>query len=267
MPPSSDTVTKRKPRAWRAGHRALERGHRLRAVATSVVEEHDAPLGAARRDPPHDRVDPRAPPVFAVEVRESYDVTAPGQMFVGPLLGIVDSGRHRRVRRPHEPGTDCDGAGDRALRQRDLERPLPVGDRREIRVREGVVPELEALTVQRADDIRVARHLASDDEECRRDSQAPERGRDPRSPARVGAVVEAERNLVAGGATIRDEPLAVPDQDRAGGRQRAGSAANRSCAAPGRSGGEALDPEQDDKRQEEEAEEDPAGGGSPAGAT
>ena len=204
-----------------SGHCALERSHRLRAVTSSVVEEHDAALGAARCDPAHDRVDPRTPPVLAVEIRERDHVSPASQMLVGPLLGIVDGGRHRRVRRPDEPGTDSDGAGDRALRQRDLQRPLPVGDGREIRVRERVIPELEALTVQRADDVRVARHLAADDEERRRDSEAPERGRDPRRPARVGAVVEAERDLVAGGATVRDEPPAVPDQDGAGRGQRA----------------------------------------------
>jgi hypothetical protein len=72
---------------------------------------------------------------------------------------------------------------------------------------------------------------------------------------------------MACGAAVRDEPRPVPGQDGTGGGKGAGSATNRSCAAPGRPRREALDPEQDDERQEEKDKEDPAGGESPAGVT
>ena len=56
------------------GHHPLDRAHRLRAVASAVVEEDDPATVALRSRPGDDLVDSRAPPILAVEVGEGDDV-------------------------------------------------------------------------------------------------------------------------------------------------------------------------------------------------
>jgi hypothetical protein len=67
-------------------------------------------------------------------------------------------------------------------------------------MRERVVAELEAVAAKALDDLRMADDLAADDEEGRRGMQAAQRGRDPRRPARVRAVVEREGDPLADAA-------------------------------------------------------------------
>ena len=60
----------------------------------------------------------------------------------------------------------------------------------------------------------MADDLAADDEERRRRMQAAQRGRDPRRPARVRAVVERERDPLADLALAGRQPVTVPGEDR-----------------------------------------------------
>ena len=59
-------------------------------------------------------------------------------------------------------------------------------------------PSSKSGSVKPADELGVADDLAADDEERGRDVQPPERRGDARCPARVGAVVEGERDSLAG---------------------------------------------------------------------
>ncbi len=198
------------------GHHPLEGGNRLRAVAASVMEQDDAARIALRRDRLGDRVDSGAPPVLSVEIREGDDVSVPRELLECALLLSGHRGRVGGVRRPDEPQAEPHGACDGVVGQPDLERLLPGGQRGDVRVREGVVAELETIGVERANDIWMTGDLASDQEEGRRHVQ-PSKGRgDPGRPAWIGPVVEAQCNLAAGPAAAGDQPVAVPQENRPG---------------------------------------------------
>ena len=97
-PASSETVTNSEAPGAERGNQALDRPHRLRAVAAAVVEQHDpAPL-ALRRRRGDDLVDPRPPPVLAVEVGEHDVVAAAGDR-------LERGGLPRRTRRPGPTST------------------------------------------------------------------------------------------------------------------------------------------------------------------
>ena len=94
------------------GNEALDRPDRLRAVAAAVVQEHDpAPL-ALRCRRGDDLVDPRPPPVLAVEVGE-HDVVAAAGDFLERGACCSDAaagtdeygGRKSRGRMPTAPAS------------------------------------------------------------------------------------------------------------------------------------------------------------------
>src|SRR5215218_1431861 len=130
-------------------------------------------------------------------------------------------------------------------------------------MRERVIAELEAVSFEPADDLRVPHDLAADDEERPRDLQAPERRGDARRPARVGPVVEGERDLLSGRLTTRRQPAAVPEQDRTRRLERTRCGAHGCRAAACRPRREALGGEQDDDRREQERDQRPPRGGTP----
>ena len=126
------------------GHELLDRAHGLGAVAPAVVEKHDPATLALGRGPGDDLVDPGAPPILAVEIGEDDVVAVAREAVERLLLPSADGGGNRRVRRPDEARAEADGADQRILGQADLKPLLPAGERREIGVRERVVPELES---------------------------------------------------------------------------------------------------------------------------
>ena len=178
------------------GDQPPERRNGLRAVAAAVVQQDHAAAGADRCRGAHDLVHARLAPVFPVEVGERDHVSLLGEPGERGRLVAGQRCRHRGVGRANQAGTDADDSGDGILGQRDLERALPARDRRELDVRERVVAELEAFPVQGAQNVGVADGLAADDEEGGRDVEPPQRRRDARCPARIGPVVEAQRNAV-----------------------------------------------------------------------
>src|SRR5206468_7742682 len=84
---------------------------------------------------------------------------------------------------------------------------------------------------------------------------------DPRSPARIGPVVEGKGNSPRGSDVSGLQSAGAPGEYRPIVRKRPASSRDGRCAAAGRPGGDALDSEQRQQRPEEQPEDDPAGNG------
>ena len=241
------------------GHQPLDRAHGLGAVAPTVVKEDDPATLALGRSPGDDLVHPGAPPILTVEIGEDDVVAVARETAERLLLPRSDGGGNRGVRRPDETRADADRANQGVLGQADLEPLLPAGQGREIGVRERVVPELESVPMQPADEVGVTDDLAPDDEEGGRSMETLERSDDARSPAWVRPVVEGERDSLARTSAPGDELLSVPGEDRSGGCERPTSTGCRCRASARRSRRQALNAEQNGEHAEQDREQHPAG--------
>ena len=229
------------------------------------MQQDDASACPLRRGRGDDLLDSGPAPVLSVEVGED-DVVAPARDRLDrACLARVGRRWNGGVGRPEEPRADADRPRQRVVREPDLQPLLPAGERRDVAVRERVVAELEALAMQPSNDVWMAHDLAADDEERRRDVKTGQRFGDARRPARARAVVERERNLLAGIDVARLEPPLAPRQDRPLAGERSPVAGSGRCATTRRPRRQALGPEQDEHGREQQAEDEPAGSGPSRG--
>ena len=195
-------------------------------------------------------------------VAEATIESTPGRRQSSPSKSVsVDSARNGRVGRSEEAGSDSDRPRERIVGQRDLKVSLPPGKRRYVRVCERVVAELEPSSMQLPHDVRVANHLAADDEEGGRDMKTLERGCDLRRPMRVGAVIEGQRDPLPDSDVPGLEAPGAPGENRPFTRQWPPAAGHGRRAASGGPRRQPLDREEDEERHEEQTEDDPAGNG------
>ena len=116
-------------------------------------------------------------------------------------------------------GQACVAAGhadDGRFGELELESSLPLGRAGEIHVREGVVAELVTVLDELANEAGLPRDLAADDEERGGDVRCTQHRRDLRRPARVGPVVERQRDASPGRRLLGDELAPDGCQDRPG---------------------------------------------------
>ena len=126
---------------------ACQRGHGLRPVPAAVVQQDNPAARPARRGVSHDLRDARAGPITAVEIRQRKHVAAARDVAQGRELPRHHRGGSRRVRRTHQPWADAGRSGHRVLRQAELQRALPAGDRGDVDMAERVVADLEPFVV------------------------------------------------------------------------------------------------------------------------
>ena len=181
---------------------ARQRGHRLRAFAAGVVQQHHlaGTLRVAGGDLGQHVVDDLVHagplPVFGVDVQADRDVAHPlrdpdrHQLVGGGRFGVAEVGR---AEQPHRaPGKRLEQAlGGVEFQRHDAGRAVA-----EVRVGEGVVADVVALGDFALHQPR--RHLGvrADDEERGRHVLGLEDVEDLRRPLRIGAVIEGQRDLV-----------------------------------------------------------------------
>ncbi len=205
----------------------VQRRDRLRTVAAGVVQQHGAATPVLRRRVVDDRLDPGTPPVLTVHIGEHADVPVFGRRAHHPVRRIVESPDRGRVRRPEQTGGDPGGPGEHQLRlvQLPFDPPAPRGG--QVRMGEGVHPQLGPGAVDALDQLRVPGCHRADHEEGARDVVPVEHLQHPRRPGGVRTVVEGQGDravrqsggdhLVAGGVDDR-----APLEDRGGHRAVAG---------------------------------------------
>ncbi len=210
--------------ALQGGQHAVEGGDGLRAVAARVVHQQDLPLvagpGGGR---PDDLGHARAAPVLAVPGGEHRQVALPPGLLDGGPAGVVHGLGGGRVRRPQQRTGDVGHPGQGQLRLAQLQGAAPGGRGAEVGVGEGVDADLVALGDDPADQLRVGGGLGADHEEGGVDAGPAQHVEDLRGPARVGAVVEGERDRAGLGRGRTGLPARAVDH-RAAGADRLGDA-------------------------------------------
>ena len=173
-----------------------ERGDGLAPVAAAVVQEHDVaavPLGERGVD---DHLHARRAPILAVEVHADGEIAAIArdrdghELVVGGRLGVAE------VRRAEERGAPAEDRLEEPLGRVELQLRLQRVGEEEIRVREGVIPDLVPFAPHPAQQRDVRLDVLADDEEGRRRAARLEGVEDRGGPAAVGPVVEGERDAV-----------------------------------------------------------------------
>ena len=210
---------------------ALHSGERLRAVPAAVVEEDNATAMAGRGRVSNDLRNARPLPVLGVVVGQRDQVSGVDGRGDRRLLGGGDGLRAAGIGRPEERRANVGRPGDRRVRHRHLEMTLPLRDRRQVHVVEGVVAKLEAVVGEVAHHPGVADDVLPDLEEGGLDPEPLERGRDPGCPCRIRAVVEGQRHAPAHAGLARDEAFPGRPPDRGGTVQRGMSSLTRSSRA------------------------------------
>jgi hypothetical protein len=127
-----------------------------------------------------------------------------------------------------------------------------------------VVAELVAVLHELTDHVWVSRDLAADDEKGRGNVLCAQHGGDLGRPARVGAVVEGQRDASPRRRLARDEPVADGSQDRPQSGERRGAVrVVRLRARPDRVRREPFEEDQRRDDNQAEAEQPPVGRRAP----
>ena len=173
-----------------------ERGDRLASIAAAVVKQDDIPARTPIENCLNDSLSAELFPVVGVNVQSRGDVAEIGgdadghELVGGRRLGVAE------IRRAKECGTSIENSLEQSLVRVELEPRHERRREREIGMREGVIPELVPLGQYPPRERNVALDARSDQKESRRRVTRRQRVEYRRRPARIGAVVESQRDLV-----------------------------------------------------------------------
>jgi len=170
-----------------------ECGHRLAAIATAIVKEHDRSRSGVSQNRGHDPADPRAGPVTGIDRPGDALKTDRGRK-------TRDAGINRPVRRPKPEGAPAGGCLDLVLCFLQLKQDAGIRQREQIWMRERMIADFIAGSDFGPSDGPKLGHLPADHEK-RCLGAIPAQQREDSGRVRRRTIVEGEGDCRPDGRT------------------------------------------------------------------